>query len=254
MLNLGAGVILGQDPLLDRALGYPRIASATSPAVDAGLTSAAPPSNVDYGGGQRVVAGAIDLGAAESAFVPLPVQLVDFAATPRSGSIRLRWTTSHEEDLAGYALLRSRNGADFEEISFVPAMGLGEYAYDDRAAVAGVTYYYRLVSADLDGTTYASDVVAAAIDDGVRGDVPLAVSLYPNPSRGRLTVEIAPDHDRARTVYASVLDARGARLRLFPLTTDGAHELDLGDLPAGNYVVRLRAGDRAQTEPFVLTH
>ncbi|PAP78157.1 endonuclease [Rubrivirga marina] len=96
----------------------------------------------------------------------------------------------------------------------------------------------------LDGTlarrAFAPETVAA--EDGPEGG--LAVALYPNPSVGRVTIEA----DGARELRAEVVDLLGRRVRVVR-AAPGADRLalDLGDVPAGVYVVRVVAGGATAT-------
>ena len=250
LLTCGAGMQFNADPLFASGGSRPRL-TAASPAIDAGDDAEAI-GTADLDGNERIVDGpdgdatvTVDLGAYEFGAPPLPVELISFAARPVEATVAVEWTVGQEIDLAGYRLERSTDGVAFREVIFFPAMGYGAYRYADRAVVAGATYYYRLASVDLDGTTEFSDIVVVTFD-GIDGLATVAARLYPNPATDVLAVELAP-RPGARTVYASVLDARGRRVALWPLTTDGLHELDLSDLPAGQYVVRLTEGERVQT-------
>ena len=247
-LTCGPGMLYNQDPLL-AASGLPELTTG-SPAIDAGDDAEAP-AGPDYLGNARVDGMAVDLGAFEFGAAPLPVELLAFDAEPADASVEVAWSVGQEIDLAGYRLERSTDGVAFAEVLFAPALGYGAYRYSDLAVVAGATYYYRLASVELDGTTAYSDVVAAAFA-GADQLATLASRLYPNPAADALTVELAP-RPEARTVYASVLDARGRRVALWPLVSDGLHRLDLSDLPAGAYVIRLTEGDRVQTSPLTIT-
>ena len=247
----GSSISYGTDPQLSVATGYPEPASATSPAIDAGNNSLTPSSGLDYTGGPRIVNAIVDLGAVESPFAPLPVDLVSFAAEAGPSRTQVVWTSATELNLSGYQLLRSADGETFSEVTFVPAMELGSYSFTDRGVADGQTYYYQLVSVDLDGTTYLSDVVVVHLP---KGDLDtLLTRLYPNPSSGLLTVEIG-QASLQRTVYVSILDVQGRKLRMWPLTSDGTHTLTLHDLPNGNYLVRLDAGARSQSEQFTIKH
>ena len=245
----GSAVQYGVDPQLDSSSGVPKLGSATSPAVNAGDNVSAPASGLDYLGNARIVSGVVDLGALESKFLPLPVDLISLTAEPGESLVRVSWVSATEIDLSGYRVLRSTDGRTFEPIAFVPAMELGAYQYSDRAVADESTYYYRLESVDLDGTFYESEIVSAQLRAGTLDT--LLTRLYPNPTSGELTVEIDAA-DGGRTVYVSVLDVQGRKLRMWPLTRDGAHVLQLDDLPGGQYVVRLDAGSRSQSQQFTI--
>jgi len=251
VLNDGPGIIYGTDPQLSSPSGYPEIGAATSLAINAGSNSGSTSTGGDYLGNSRIANGTIDLGAVESGFAPLPVELISFKAKALDSKIRLDWKAASEIDLAGYKLLRRDPKGGFNEIVFVPAMESGSYFYEDAAVVSGTNYYYQLVSVDFDGTTYDSDIVTARIKAIEAEEI--VNNLYPNPTSGLLNIVLNP-RANARTVYATVLNMNGQRIVFKAYPRDGEFQLNLKDLPNGNYVVRISEGDRTQTEAITIQH
>ena len=249
VLNAGAGLIYGQDPQLASPAGYPESGSATSPAVNAGDNASAPASGLDYAGGPRVRQTTVDLGAVETAFAPLPVELVSFRTRAEERYVALTWRTAAEIDLAGYRVERSTDGEQFAELVFVPAMQRGTYGFSDHAVASGETYYYRVVGVDQDGQETASAIESASLGEQ---HAAIADTLFPNPSAGRLMVNLAGEDGGQRAVYAAIHDGAGRRVRFFALTEDGAHDLDLRGLADGSYVLRLSRGDELQTLRFTV--
>jgi hypothetical protein len=94
---------------------------------------------------------------------PLPLELLDFQATPLAGQVLLKWSTGSEWDLQGFEVERSLDGAEFRRLAEVPAAGgqyqLTEYAFIDEQPGSGLVYY-RLREVDLDGTDRPGRVVA----------------------------------------------------------------------------------------------
>ena len=248
-LNDGPGIIYGQDPMFQTPGADVPTLQATSPAVNAGENSEAYTPGGDYLANERVLA-TVDLGAIESGSSPLPVELLSFTATAAGTTVDLHWVTASEVDLEGYHLLRSTDGGTLEEIAEVLAMGSGKYGFQDRSVVAGTTYYYQLRSQDFDGTSYLSDIVAVDLD-GVRSSGDIMTQLYPNPTSDAIYLTV-PATEEARTVYATVLDISGRKLSLTPLTSDGEHVIDVRDLPAGTYVLRLLRGSEEQSSTFTI--
>ena len=248
-LNAGPGMIYGTDPMFSYGGTVPEL-QATSPAVNAGDNNSATTQGGDFSGGARIRFGTVDLGAVESNSAPLPVELIEFVAEAEGQAVRVEWLVASEDQLASYRIERSSTGEDFAEIGEVLAMGAGQYGFDDRAVVAGERYYYRLRSVDFDGSDYLSAVVTVQLENAAT-DMALFSRIYPNPTAGELRVTLLP-RQQARTVYATVIDLTGRKLRMWPLTTDGEHILPLDDLPSAQYIVRLTEGDREQTAAFTV--
>jgi fibronectin type 3 domain-containing protein len=69
------------------------------------------------------------------------------------GSVRLAWQPNVEPNIAGYRLLRTREGSDTEEV--VAELGSAETSAEDRAVAAGERLVYRAVAFDRDGLVSA---------------------------------------------------------------------------------------------------
>ena len=111
------------------------------------------------------------------------IELDEFTASARLGSISLDWRTGVEIETAGFIIYRkSGAGKDFYAVSGLiepkggPANG-ASYHFVDRKIGAGTRYYYYLVEIDVAGATTAFGPVSAlAMPD---------ISLLPlNSSRG----------------------------------------------------------------------
>lgn len=69
-------------------------------------------------------------------------------ALAESGRVRLLWNASPQPDVAGYIVLRSERGGEFERISEDLALDL---EFSDRNARSGQAYSYRVVAIDESG-------------------------------------------------------------------------------------------------------
>ncbi len=100
--------------------------------------------------------------ALESAYRPVPDTEApatprSLTATPSQSGIALDWADNSEEDLAGYNVSRREAGeADFVKLNSDP---LEDSRYDDTAASAGKTSYYRVTAVDKAGneSNFAAD-------------------------------------------------------------------------------------------------
>lgn len=108
----------------------------------------------------------------------LPVKLISFTASAELNSVKLSWKTTSEKSLAKYIIQHKNDSSEgFKNIYSVAAYnqeGTFDYKYVDVNAVAG-NNYYRLISEDLDGTQYLSDVKSVNINGSN------SVNIYPNP-------------------------------------------------------------------------
>jgi hypothetical protein len=96
-----------------------------------------------------------------------------------------------------------------------------------------------VLDATLARRAFAPETVAA--EDGPGG---IAVELYPNPSAGRVTIAA----EGARELQAEVVDLLGRRVRIATAAPGASRlALDLGEAPAGVYVVRVTADGATAT-------
>ena len=160
------------------------------------------------------------------ASVPLPVQLLTFAASAKTDHVALAWQTADERDHDRFEVERLREGARpgddrWVTLGTVREGGSGAtgraYAFADFDVRPGQTYYYRLVQVDLDGTRAPSEVVSARVRGGdAAGALTLAAvegALLLDAGRGQDVRVFSPS---GRRVYAGAVGAGRTRL-----ATDG---------------------------------
>ncbi|MCR9171133.1 MAG: right-handed parallel beta-helix repeat-containing protein [bacterium] len=90
-----------------------------------------------------------------TAITGLPVEFGDFSGRYTHQGNLLKWSTISEKDAAYFALERSADGIEWNEVGWVQATGNTtnsvSYAYLDQNPFLGMQYY-RLLQFDLDGT------------------------------------------------------------------------------------------------------
>jgi hypothetical protein len=181
---------------------------------------------------------------------PLPVELARFTATTVGEAVTLRWSTTSEENNAGFDVERSTDGETFTTIGFEPGVGTTEeaqsYRFVDREAPFATTLFYRLRQVDTDGTFEYSPVVEVEVTPSAVALLPVA----PNPvsASARLRYELP----EATAVRLQVFDLLGRRVATLAdgEKPAGRHEVSWrsAGLASGTYFVRLQAGSTAQTQ------
>ncbi|MDP5169364.1 MAG: T9SS-dependent M36 family metallopeptidase [Bacteroidia bacterium] len=172
----------------------------------------------------------------------LPVEWVSLSATPQESAISLSWEVSREIDNDGFFVdRRSENTQRFEELGFVSANAgnpsSSTYHFVDRQVAQGITYSYRLRQRDLDGAIAYSSVVEARIEPKSS----LVVDIFPNPSQGILHIEL--QQPSLHALELTVFDLVGKELRSKRMEPgEMSSELNLGDLGAGIYLLKLGSG------------
>jgi hypothetical protein len=171
----------------------------------------------------------------------LPVKLISFTAKENLNSVNVRWKTTSEKNLARY-MVQHANGsaAVFKTIYTVAAHNLEgtfDYSYNDVNPIAGANYY-RLVSEDIDGTQYLSEIKSVSI----KGDN--LVSVYPNPiSDDTFSVSGLLAGDTIR-----IIDLQGQVLLVQKNTNGSAvNKVDVKNIKSGIYMLSVENSGKTST-------
>jgi hypothetical protein len=118
----------------------------------------------------------------------LPVELLNFEVAKIGSTSELSWITASETNNDFFAIERSVDGVNFEEIGTVDGNGTTSstsyYNYTDQSPVTGINYY-RLRQVDFDGGYEYSEVKWVEFA-GTEGKV----EVYPNPFNNELQVSM----------------------------------------------------------------
>ena len=203
-LTCGTGVLFNQDPLFVNA-GLDFNLVSGSPAINAGDNGTINGTGVgtDFEGDTRIQVGFVDLGAYETAFSLLPVELASFQVRPYEESAAiLLWRTASELNNDHFTVEHSINGLDFQSIEVLPGFGTtnipNNYTFIDRTPSKGINYY-RLKQTDYDGTTTYSEVRTFELQEGETTAV-----VFPNPVEDVLNVYLGstvPERELQYTIY-----------------------------------------------------
>jgi subtilisin family serine protease len=193
------------------------------------------------------------------------VVLTGFQAVAGTDHIQLSWTTASETDCHSWEIHRSpRENGGFVRMAVLPGRGSTEleqhYRWIDRQVAAGQTYHYKLKQVDLDGSSWWSDPVSAAVSSA--GAVPRGYALdqnYPNPFNPGTNISYCiPEYG---PVALRIFNVRGQLVRTLAAGGQNAgwHQTrwDGRDaagrqVASGLYFCRLEAGDYRRTIKMAL--
>ena len=167
---------------------------------------------------------------------PLPVELLSFEAEPINNEhIAIRWETATETNNSHFMIERSKDAIDWNDWKMVDGAGnsnsIVRYEEVDFYPYAGNTYY-RLKQVDFDGTETYYDPVTALIEN--TGGI---ISLYPNPSDGDVTFQIAGD---LNINEVRISDATGKVVLEENIEFENSNwKKDLSNLPKGIFMVNI---------------
>ena len=175
-----------------------------------------------------------------------PLKLLAFTAKKDGKAHLLQWTSANEVNVDRFEIERSLNGRDFGMIGKIKA-GLSKYSFTDNNPFAsplspnntvgreglGVRYY-RLKMVDKDGQFTYSPVRM------LNNSGSFFVSIYPNPAKDNLQVQI--DSDKKTTLQLQVLSLDG-KVILSKSTTaaEGSilRNISISALSKGSYLLKV---------------
>lgn len=163
----------------------------------------------------------------------LPVEwLAINAEVIKNREIKVNWSTATETQNERFIVERSADGVRFSPLAGVDAVGNSQvrqdYSYTDEAPLDGFNYY-RIQQQDFNGQDTYSSIVSALVTKTASDDE--LVELYPNPGRDEVYFSRPADYE-LMTIDGQLL-AKG-RVE---------QELNVTDLPAGTYLVRIDGGE-----------
>jgi trimeric autotransporter adhesin len=178
-----------------------------------------------------------------AANLTLPVNLILFTGIYQQGASQLKWETNNEINTDFFIVERSNGDGVFETIGKVYAKGgsglRSIYTLaDPKAASLGVPFvYYRLRIVDRDQAYSYSNIVKVNIP----GSFITMVNLFPNPTRTSATLAITSG--REQQVNWQLIDYVGRVVRTSDVQLRAGENrinIDLREVPAGGYIIRLK--------------
>lgn len=223
------------------AAGQPTQTIAVDP-VNGGVTVSIPYRTVDNAGKQSTAPGSASI----TFTTPLPVQLKDFTAVLQKDDVQVQWVTATALPGTRYELLHSGNGNDWALLATVNDLQQqGEQQYNYRHLHPGVgDHYYRLKLVDGGQSVSYSKTVLVRI-----AGKEAAITVYPNPANGRVTVVVGRGDD---SYDVQLADLAGRILQVQEQVAAGTQiQLDISQYPMGMYFIRIAAHPTGQVSDQV---
>jgi alpha-mannosidase len=180
----------------------------------------------------------------------LPVKLLSFSGDRLQQSNVLNWKTANEISFKKYEIQRSNDGQQFTAIATTEAKSgtNNNYDYNDNNINPATPYYYRLKMINNDNSfSYSNTILIKASKDAYN------LVMYPNPVADVLNVNFILDKKMRCNIV--VINSAGAVIKTVapPLFEKGNnyYSLSLKDLPAGEYIFSLTAGDKKYIKGFI---
>ncbi len=195
---------------------------------------------------------------------PLVIKLLEFNAY-RSGdrSARLAWTAIVDEHADYFDIERSTNGILWEQAGSQPILIKNKYIHkfyftdkDVYSPEGDVQmFYYRLKMVNDDGSYSYSDIRQVRFDNRFISDDAKA-RVYPNPAGQLLQVELSKRAEDYSSLELTITKTTGQSMlkRSYQTEVPGVISLDVGELPAGMYILHLQSDLDEQSIPVVIVH
>jgi hypothetical protein len=170
----------------------------------------------------------------------LPLDMLAFSATEKTGTVELQWTTANEVLTDYFGVYKSKDGVNFNEIGRVKASNLvagSSYKFSDAQPGAAMVYY-RLRPVDKNGSYKTTGVVKLRM-----GKVYLDVNVYPTIINSVL--DYAVETPRAGKMMVLINDMSGRNVYTkSEVFNVGANKrnIDASLLAKGAYLLTVKDG------------
>ena len=166
-------------------------------------------------------------------------EIITFLSSVNNKKVRLDWVTANENQQSKYAIEKSNDGLDFKPIgSIVSQNGANNvYTFTDNSPKMGRSFYriHQLTPID-------EEVRLSKTEKVMLGEEALSVLVYPNPMDKTVFVEVVNSEITEGSI--EIYNALGALVKTQYFTKNQVRsELQVGELAAGNYIIRVRQND-----------
>lgn len=176
--------------------------------------------------------------------IALPIELLDFTATPLKKEVLLNWSTSSEIDASHFEVERSNEGLNFEYIDELSAIGNSnqetKYELLDKEPLKGISYY-RLKQIDNNGDFKYSKIIAVNFKKSKTNKKPNLL-LYPNPVIDKTTLQF--DNFEDSRILLSIYNISGVLILEQKVNLEKSNTVFEFILPqrmsSGTYIVNIK--------------
>lgn len=185
-----------------------------------------------------------------SAFTSLPVELLYFNATNIEGAANLKWATVSEIDNSHFEIEHSMDGINFRKLSEIQGNGNSlatiEYGFTHEKLEQGMNYY-RLKQLDFDGAFEFSSIEAVSF----RGKETKRFTILPNIATNNVRVKLFGIEQEDIHLY--IFDSMGRKIKSENFKRMNSLNLNIEELPLGNYYMQIRVGETVLVQRFLKT-
>ncbi len=176
----------------------------------------------------------------------LPADILLFSGKLTGDKIVLTWEVDNERNLSRYEVEKSFNGTSFTFIGQVSATGLPAYHFTESVqAFSGRRVFYRIKKVDRDGRFTYSEVFSVHIPSAGK------VSVYPNPARQTLNVQLTDNVNNAVEIKLTDMTGR-LQMQMNYQANAGLITVPLAKINSGLYLLTVRNGEQQYTQKVIV--
>ena len=180
----------------------------------------------------------------------LPIHISDFKASRNNRSIQLTWESLAVANNKGFGVQRSGDSQNWESIGFLNSIeSATSYSFDDNQPLVG-NNFYRLNQIDDNGKNCFSEVVKIPFE--ITNIANSIFSIYPNPTKEIMNIQLGVLNDTKIIVEIFAEDGKSIYSKKYSTSSRSVIPISLTGLTAGNYLVRLTAGNTSQINKVVI--
>lgn len=181
--------------------------------------------------------------------VVLPIELASFEVHNTGFDNQIEWTTVSEKDCDYFNVMRSLDGANWEEIDRVSGHGTTqeEHNYSSFDRVDGLSasvIYYRLEQVDTDGNKTYSDVRSVHIEGELEN-----IEVYPNPAQVGTSLMVTNVETNTDVQITSL---SGQIVQSINSGNQNHVMFDTNQLGSGYYIVVANSSEGIKTKKFAI--
>ena len=182
-------------------------------------------------------------------YYTLPIKLISFSGQQNKSSNHLSWRANSTNEQEYFIVEKSYDGRKFSAVANMKVQGVGDFSYSFTDA-ANSKVFYRLKLVDVSGKTNYSQIIYL---DATKENTGLIQKIYPVPAKEVINTQLWSNKDQQASILLTDVSGKTVVIKNQLLTT-GINNcpIDVQKLNAGLYILKIVAGNVAETRPVMI--
>ena len=183
--------------------------------------------------------------------IALPVKFTAFDLIKKDNDALITWAVENETSITDrYEIERSLDGIVFEKITTLPKLNNGNNGNVYNSLDKNISkiknngiLYYRIKQIDLNGQFVYTEIKNIRVSEKYQ-----IITVYPNPVRDIITVEI--NSPTQQDITMNLINADGKMLQTLTIKANNGintKKISMNNYPSGNYLLKVIMGNDVQT-------